>query len=356
MNKIEKSAVCLLVLFVCFLSACHNKAGKEGAGNTRILTDMAGRKVEIPQNIRSVFIDRHSVQMFYAFDTAMTVNRVFNYNESEKKFLKKSFYENKPYVIEGASEEIVRLKPDVVIYSQELTKTNIETVNALQAKINIPVILLDMDINKYKETLAFMGKVLHQPEKANELIGFIKTYIDSIPAKARTIPEKEKKRIYYAEGMKGLKTDPSGSVHSLLIDLVGAKNVATVDLLPGKGMTNVSMEQIYVWNPDIVLVWSGNFDGLDSYKFIKSSPVWAQLKAVKQNLLYQVPWRPFGWIDRPPGINRLIGYIWLSHLLYPDVYKVDMLAVTKEFFRKFYHYDMSDAEALSIINPQPLLN
>lgn len=356
MNKIEKSAICLLVLFVCLLSSCRNKAGKEAVGSTRTITDMAGRKVEIPQHIRSVFVDRHSAQMFYAFDTAMTVNKVFNYNESEKKFLKKSFYENKPYAIEGGSEEIIRLKPDVVIYSQELTKKNIEAVNALQAKIHIPVILLDMDINKYKEILAFMGKVLNKPEKAKELIGFIETYIDSIPVKARTIAEKDKKRIYYAEGMRGLKTDPSGSVHSLLIDLVGAKNVATVDVLPEKGMSNVSIEQVYAWNPDIVLVWSGNFDGLDSYKFIRSNPMWAQLKAVKQNLLYQVPWRPFGWIDRPPGINRLIGYIWLSHLLYPTIYKVDMLAVTKEFFHKFYHYDMSDAEALDLLNPQPSIN
>ena len=66
---------------------------------------------------------------------------------------------------------------------------------------------------------------------------------------------KEGQRIYYAEGMKGLNTDPSGSVHSLLIDLAGGVNVAQTDILPGKGMTDVSLEQIYRWNPDLILVW-----------------------------------------------------------------------------------------------------
>lgn len=356
MNKIEKILVLSLFSFIFLFSSCQYKPGKEKVSATRVITDMAGREVKIPDTIHSVFIDRHSAQMLYAFDTAMTVNRVFNYNETEKKYLKASFYAAKPYVIEGATEEIIRLKPDVVIYSQELTKANIEEANVLQAKINIPVILLDMKIDQYKEILIFVGKLLHKPDKANELLAFVKTYIDSIPLKAQAIAERDKKRIYYAEGMKGMKTDPSGSVHSLLIDSVGAKNVATVDLLPGKGMTNVSMEQIYAWNPDIVLVWSGNFDGMDSYKFIKSNAVWSQLRAVKQKQVYQVPWRPFGWIDRPPGINRLIGYIWLSHLLYPDIYKVDMASVTKEFFHKFYHYDMSDKEVLEITDPQPVIN
>jgi iron complex transport system substrate-binding protein len=63
---------------------------------------------------------------------------------------------------------------------------------------------------------------------------------------------------------------------------------------------------------------------------------------------------PFGWIDRPPGINRLMGFIWLSNLLYPDIYNYkDLTGITKEFFLKFHHYNMTDEEALEILNPQP---
>jgi iron complex transport system substrate-binding protein len=114
-------------------------------------------------------------------------------------------------------------------------------------------------------------------------------------------------------------------------------------------MTGVSLEQIYQWNPDIILVWSGNFDGMDSYREIRTSVKWRNLDAVKRNAVYQVPWRPFGWIDRPPGMNRLIGVVWLANLLYPDVFPYDMVAVVKEFFLKFYHYNMSDEEAQKII-------
>lgn len=348
----RKEIYMLIFALVC-LAGCKPSSQKEKKP-MRVITDMAGRKVEIPEKITSIFIDRHSALLVYAFDTVITVNKVFQYNETEKKYLKRSFYENKPYVIEdGADEEIMKLHPDIVLYSQLLTPQNIDKANRLQAKIHIPVVMLDVRIDRYKEIFTFVGGLLGKEDKALELTGFVRKYIDSIPEKAKMIPQKLRHRVYYAEGMNGLQTDPSGSIHSLLLDSVGAVNVAQADVLPEKGMTNVSMEQVYKWNPEIILAWSGNFDGLDSYRTIKTNSVWANIAAVKKHMIYQVPWRPFGWIDRPPGVNRLIGYVWLAHLLYPDVFRFDVNAIAREYFKIFFHYDMSEVEANEILNPQP---
>jgi len=343
------------VLGLLFLVLCGCSGGKTGSkGGTRIITDMAGRQVEIPDSVRSVFIDRHSATLVYAFDTVMTVNVVFHYNDSEKKYLKKSFYEGKPYVIEeGSDEEIVRLKPDIILYANDLSPQKIDQANKLQAKLHIPVVLVDMRVNRYKEIFRFVGNLLHKQAKAEELAEFVHHYIDSIPAVAGEIPADKRHRVYYAEGDDGLRTDPTGSVHSVLLDSIGVKNVAEVEVLSGKGMTVVSMEQLYVWQPEIILVWSGNFDEMSSYKAVKTSPKWKLLHAVKNNKVYQVPWRPFGWIDRPPGVNRIIGYIWLAHLMYPERFPFDMVKVAKEYFHKFYHYNLSDSEAKELLNPQP---
>jgi iron complex transport system substrate-binding protein len=337
----------LVVLFGC------QPKNRIVQGEYRTIVDMAGRTLEIPSEIDAIFSGRHPIHALYAFDTIITVNNVFRYTETEKKYLKRSFYEGKPYALEESGEEIIRLAPDMVLFSDFLTPDNIKRADELQEKVQIPVVLMDNDILNYKQTLAFLGGLLQKEEKAAELMDFVETYVDPIPEKARNIPDGQKKRIYYAEGMKGLNTDPSGSVHSLMIDLAGGVNVAQTDLLPGKGMTGVSLEQIYRWNPDLILVWSGNFDGMDAYREIRTSPAWRHLEAVKKNAVYQVPWRPFGWIDRPPGMNRLIGIVWLANLLYPDVFQNDMKVVTKEFFRKFYHYDMTDEEVQEMLDTQP---
>ena len=351
----------IFILLITFLTVigCSGNARKAESdkSETRIFTDMAGRDVEIPSELKKIFIDRHSTLMFYSLDTVRNVNVGFRYSDTEKHFLKKSFYGDKPYVIEeGSHEEMIALNPDIILWSQRLTPDVIEKAENLQKKLNIPVVLMDMDIHNYKEIMKNMAMLLGREEKSEEIIGFIEKNIDPIPQKVSAIDDKEKKKIYYAEGMNGLATDPQGSIHSLLIDLCGGVNIAeSVEALPGKGMSNVSLEQVYKWNPEYILVWSGNFDSMSSYKEIMNSELWSGLDAVKANNIYQVPWRPFGWIDRPPGMNRLIGYLWLSNLLYPDVMNIDIVEVSREFFKTFYHYDMSVEDARNISNPQPAL-
>ncbi len=356
MDKTKTHYIYIVISFTLYLfCGCTGRIQRTEGHTTRIFEDMAGRKIEIPLRLERIFIDRHSTLMFYSLDTVRNVNVGFNYTDTEKRYLKKSFYENKPYVIEaGSHEEIVSLKPDIILWSQKLSPDIIEKADILQKKLNIPVILMDMDISRYKEIMRYMGSLLDKEQKSAELISFIESNIDPIPQKIAGIPQDKRKRIYYAEGINGLATDPKGSVHSLLIELCGGDNVArSVDVLPGKGMTSVSIEQIYAWNPEYILVWSGNFDSMSSYKEIKQNKLWSDLNAVKQNKVIQVPWRPFGWIDRPPGMNRLIGYMWLSNTLFPEEMNIDIVKSSQEFFRLFYHYNLSHEEAVQLSNPKP---
>ncbi len=140
--------------------------------------------------------------------------------------------------------------------------------------------------------------------------------------KLQIISKRIKKiKVYYAEGPKGLQTDPEGSLHSEVITYAGGKNVANFPVKHGSRNT-ISMEQIISWNPDVIVS--------DSNAFNDSS--WKQISAVKQNKIYIIPTVPFNWFDKPPSINRLIGVRWFQSCLYPDLYKGDINKDTKEFF------------------------
>ncbi|MDO8841609.1 MAG: hypothetical protein Q7V06_04740, partial [Methanocalculus sp.] len=67
---------------------------------------------------------------------------------------------------------------------------------------------------------------------------------------------------------------------------------------------------------------------------------------------YLVPQSPYCWFDRPPGINRIIGIPWTARILYPQIFSdMDMTALTKEFYLKFYHYELSEDELNSLLVP-----
>jgi len=105
----------------------------------------------------------------------------------------------------------------------------------------------------------------------------------------------------------------------------------------------VTRDQVYAWNPDIVVTNNPGF-----WK-ARNGPDWAGLPAVAQGRVYLAPAVPFGWIDEPPSVNRLLGLLWAGHTLYPAVYPEDLRAEARDFYRRFYRIELDDEqfEALS---------
>ncbi|KOE60263.1 ABC transporter substrate-binding protein, partial [Aggregatibacter actinomycetemcomitans] len=113
-----------------------------------------------------------------------------------------------------------------------------------------------------------------------------------------------------------------------------------------KGLTQVSMEQLLLWNPDIILTQYAEF-----FQTIKDNPQWQQLSAVKNQRVFFIPNQPFGWLDSPPGLNRLLGVRWLQHLL-SNKPMDDFAPEVQRFYKLFYHIDLSKAQAEQLLQGQ----
>jgi iron complex transport system substrate-binding protein len=337
----------LLPLMLLSLCAC-GKAGKSRI-DTREVTDMAGRRMAVPTVIKRAYSTRPGSVVLYAVAPDMMVNRSLWMSDGSEKFMSES-YMKLPFA-DGSAEEIIKLHPDVIISYFNINPKSIEEADRLSAKTGIPVFMVDMDMKRYTKSFAAMGALLGRREQADRMIRYVETWLIPVFDKAGQLSESRKKRVYYAEGGMGLNTDPSGSFHSEVIDLVGGINVAKVQLLSGKGMSAVSMEQILKWNPDVVIVWTGMGPELTTYRNISGDPLWAKVPAVREHRIYQIPCKPFGWFDRPPGTNRILGALWLANLLYPEVYHINHERAVKEYFSLFFHRDLSDAELQEVLNP-----
>ena len=178
------------------------------------------------------------------------------------------------------------------------------------------------------------------------MISFIASPHNFAHEKADSLPESEKKTVYYAEGDDGLQTNPSHSAHGQLIDIVGGINVAdAANQGNTTGGIQVSMEQVISWNPDIIITTDPEF-----YAKVYDDPNWAQIKAVQNKEVYLSPQSPFKWFDRPVGANMIIGVPWTAKVIYPELYQdIDMVEATKEFYSNFYHIDLSDGEAKQML-------
>jgi iron complex transport system substrate-binding protein len=148
-----------------------------------------------------------------------------------------------------------------------------------------------------------------------------------------------------------LYTDPEGSSHTEVFTLVGARNVADIaldDAFEGYGMSPVSLEQVIAWDPEYIFVASDPEGEMNVYDHITAGGDWGTVEAVETGNVYQIPHGPFDWLDRPYSIARILGIQWVGDLLYPELWDIDIRQTTKEFYRLFYHYDLSDAQFLEL--------
>ena len=162
--------------------------------------------------------------------------------------------------------------------------------------------------------------------------------------KLAEIPEDARARVYYGNGEDSLETAPRGSAHAQILDTVNAVNVADLELGDG-ARVQISAEQLLAWDPDVIVVNGepkADQSGASAAQAILDNPNFAILKAVREGKVYGTPSAPFGWIDRPPGPNRLIGMRWFAALVYPEYTEGDVEEEVKEFFRLFYHVELTE--------------
>ena len=307
------------------------------------ITDMIGRAVEIPASLNKVVATSPpmtTVVYMIAPEKLTALN--FEWTDSEKVYVP-SQYQGLPNIggwygtQDGSYEESI----------DEGGDGDLSTVNERQTKFGkIPVVAVNdtTSVEKVDASITFIGEVIGAQDNAKKLTDFNDKYLDIVHKKSPQITDK--KNVYYAEGNDGLKTNPSGSVHGQLIDLVGGNNVA--DSLSQGNTTSgvqVSIEQVISWNPDVIITTDPDF-----YAKVYNDSNWAGINAVKNHEVYLSPQSPFKWFDRPVGANMIIGVPWTAKVIYPDQYSdIDMLSATKEFYSNFYHFDLSDEQAKQIL-------
>jgi iron complex transport system substrate-binding protein len=328
-----------------------------GGSGGRTIVDMAGRKVTVPVKVSKVYATSQiGIIAIYTLNPDALAGWNFALGEGEKKFIPAKYHR---LPVLGAwsgknntanLEQIIRVRPDCLISMGVLDRSYSDSADRIQQQLKIPVILVDGSLTKLDAAYRFLGDLMGCPARARELGAYCRRTVDGVAEAVVGIPPEKRVRVYYAEGMKGLETDPRGSMHTEVLEAAGGINVADVPLLKGYGRSAVSLEQLLAWNPDVIIAgYDKEAENGGLYRQILSDPTWGRLKAVQNRRVYQIPSDPFDWFDRPPGVNRIVGVEWLANLLYPGQVKLDPETAAKEFYRKFYRRTLTGAEVEELL-------
>jgi iron complex transport system substrate-binding protein len=189
--------------------------------------------------------------------------------------------------------QLVALQPDFILDYGAVNPRYAQIIEAVQAKIGIPAVLLDGALPKTPRVLRALGAALHRVDRAELLARQAEAILASVRAPRGAAP-----RVYYGRGPDGLVGSP-GAGAAEVFALLGWTALTP----PGSGTpSRTSIEAIQALDPDVII-----FQSAGMRKVVADSPQWRALRAVRDRHAYVSPDAPFGWLDEPPSINRLLG-------------------------------------------------
>ncbi|MEW5964625.1 MAG: iron ABC transporter substrate-binding protein [Pseudomonadota bacterium] len=314
------------------------------------LIDSAGRKVSLPERIEKVLAAGGPAAIaLYVLAPELMTGWPRRPREEEKPFIAAP-YRDLPEVGmltgRGGSanlETVLKIKPDLILDFGSVKDTFASLASATQEQTGIPYVLIDGRFDATPASLRLIGRALGKADRADALARYVEGRFAEIDAALANVPAERRPRVYLARGPDGLETGVKGSINTEIIERAGGRNVADPGQGPG-GLVRTSIEQVIVADPDIIITWDRGF-----YDSVADDPLWREVKAVREGRVYLSPTAPFGWIDRPPSLNRVIGLVWLAKLFYPERFLKELRESVREFYTLFYHHTPDETQLDGLI-------
>ena len=333
----------------------------ETGEDTRTVVDHAGNEVTLPAELDRVVISGllplPSVFVQFRGSAEEIVGmHPGSMSAAENSYLINIYPEileaDTSFVVNGTVniEELMQLEPDVVYYSA----TNVEEYE-LYKKAGIPAVgfsttIADYDcVETYAEWIELFGEIYGEQETAAEIIEEGRMVASEIEAKTKDLTEEERPDvlILYKYENGSIVAGGSNFFSDYWLDMAGADNVAE----EVKSSGEINMEQVYAWNPDMILIT--NFSPYmpeDFYNNTIEGHDWSDVKAVKEGKVYKFPLGMYRWF--PPASDTPLTLQWLAKTIQPDLFaELDVDTEIRDFYKTYYHVDLTDEDLEKIYHP-----
>ena len=335
----QKFYVLFLTFVTCVALLVGCTTAESSNGNTRILTDGAGRQVEVPENVESIVCVGVGALRYTCYvgaqklvigvedyETKAGMSRLYNYvNFDQFKDLPVIGTNGEPY-----TEEIISLAPDVIVMS---AYASVEA-DDLQAKTGTPVVVVPgsdttLDDGAY-ETIRIMGQLYGMETQATELSNYLKGIQKDLDDRTKDIPDSEKPSVYVGGvSFKGHHGFEGTEAYYGPFELIHANNLANTT--GQTGAFNIDLEQVLSWDPDILFV---DFNGLSliNEDFSKNPQYYQALTAVQSGKVYaQISFRS----SASNLETALADAYYAAWVMYPQQFAdIDPVAKAGEIFEK----------------------
>jgi iron complex transport system substrate-binding protein len=321
----------LIMLFITITGCSSNQpenseeipAEEEvSAAEPLVITDMAGRQVEIPENIKKVSTLCGCAHRFLVYLNAEDM--ISGVRESEKREPLRSPWNmairdlvlELPVISEEDAETIIAVNPDIMVATQTADGFDFFEHELLAEKVGIPLVILRPYVSfsahqdKVFDAIEMLGLILDRETRAAELTAGIKAIIADLDQRTASLTDDQKPTVYVGgKAWAGSHGIISTSSMYTAFDFINARNVAAE---VGEENAFIDKEALLIWDPDYIFIES---TGLEQALEDLRAPEFSGLKAVQSGNIYRI--HPKIWTNTNYE-TVLVNAYYIGSIIYPE--------------------------------------
>lgn len=345
-------------------SQAQNSQAAVDEKGTHKVTDQAGNTVEVPNKITRVVIDQIPILSTYMSYFKGSAPYIVGYCGSFKDTITKTVLKDiAPELMKSSDtvyaqsdlniEEIMKLNPDVILYNannashaQILKESGIPSIGFATVGAST-----DADpIDRYQQWLELLEDVFNEDGKMNDFKSAGNAIVADVEKRIATVPQDKRPSAMilwkYSDGVP--QVSGNGTFGTFWLKRLGVKDVVVDE---AKGFTQVNMEQVYRWDPDILFLDGPGLLSLRTADVIENrvqGTDFSTLSAVKNKRVYDTTLGMWNWFT--PNPDAPLVYAWLACKTYPEVFADYPLEQTiKDYYQKWYSYTVTDADMAEML-------
>lgn len=350
--RLRRISVLLLILLLVFTACAKSGSAAVSAEKGVTVVDCAKRTVTVPEKTDRIAClyayAGHVCVLLGCEDRIVAVVNGLKRDELMQRKVPDIDDIPAPYSSGSVNiEELAAAKPDLVLLRTEnlADAGEQEKLNA----IGIPYIVIDyVTMEDQIYSIGLMGTALGKAERAGAYISYYRDTIARVLDRLSDIPEEQRFRVYHSVN-EVVRTDIPATLSYEVLEAAGCRNVVgsaeELRLDGNKGMTTV--EQIYVWDPDIILATEP-----DAAEYFRTNEKFTGLRAVREGRVFQLPVGISRWAH-PGSVESPLAALYIAQLLYPDRFTdIDMEQEILSFYERFFSIALTEEDLAAILSGQ----
>jgi len=318
----------------------------QGAVAPRTVTDMAGRVVALPAQVRRIgCLEVLCYEKLFLLGASDRIAMMVQTNAPWMEATNPAMRKIQKIGSEPNVEELLREKVDVVFRTFGYpAPAKID----LLARMGIPIVVsqtmgstridsIEAFVESRKRMLRVFAAVLG-PEysaRAEQWCAYHDRMVAMVRARTDAIAPSQRVRLFHVRGPQATHTQGLASNTYWYGVIAGADMVIKDAPLVGRG--DVSMEELVRWNPQVINI--GRFYSAD---LVNKDPRWAQIAAVRAHRVRELPEGVFYWDGSTEGVLLML---YLAKELYPERFAdLDLRREFRDYYQRFYRYTLSEHE------------